>query len=305
MKYKMTVLREEFQIYQIVSIHYFEYMNDFIFAGESHNFWEFLYVDNGTVEITADREQLTLTQGEIIFHKPNEFHGVAAAGPTAPNLMVIAFDCGDPAMEFFEGRVLSVGITERELLAQILDEARANFSSPLGDPYLEQLVRAETPPFGADQLIKILLEQFLILLYRKHLPQRSVIPQRPDSRRKDDIYGTILAYFEDHISESLTVRQICRDNLTSPAQLKRAFKLHGDGGILRRFNLMKIEYAKQLIRNQQYNYTQIADQLGYASIHYFSRQFKELTGMTPTKYAASLKLHTEQPLKRNLTNGMQ
>lgn len=308
MKYKMTVLQEEFQIRQIVSIHYFEYMNDFTFAGESHNFWEFLYVDNGSVEITANREQMTLTQGDIIFHKPNEFHAVASSGATAPNLVVISFDCGDPAMDFFEERILSVGMAERELLAQILNEARANFSGPLDDPYLEQLVRADAPPFGSEQMIRTLLEQFLILLYRKHLPQRPVSVPKPDlrlaSRQKDDIYGIILAYFEDHISETLTIRQVCRDNLVSPAQLKRAFRLHGDGGILRRFNLMKIEHAKQLIRNQKYNYTQIADQLGYASIHYFSRQFKELAGMTPTEYSASLKQRTQQPLKRNLPQGL-
>lgn len=300
MKYKMTVLQEEFRIYQIVSIHYFEYRNDFTFSGESHNFWEFLYVDGGSVEITADRERLTLHQGDIIFHKPNEFHGLAATGPTAPNLMVLAFDCGDPAMEFFKNRVLRVESAERELLARILVEARTCFSSPLGDPYVEQLVRSEMPPFGAEQLIKTLLEQFLILLCRRYLPQNPALLPPAQTAKKDDLYAAILAYFEDHITESLTIRQICHDNLISSAQLKRAFRLHGDGGILRRFHLMKIEHAKQLIRNQQYNYTQIANQLGYTSIHYFSRQFKELTGMTPSRYATSLKQHTEQPLKRNL-----
>lgn len=299
MNYKMTALQEEFRIYRIISIHYFEYMNDFTFAGESHDFWEFLYVDSGSVEITAGRERLTLKQGNIVFHKPNEFHSVAATGPTAPNLMVLAFDCGDPAMEFFENRVLDVESSERELLARILVEARACFVTPLGDPYVEQLVRSETPPFGAEQLIKTLLEQFLILLCRRYLPQSPAPVQPVHSTQKNDLYGTILAYFEEHISESLTIRQICRDNLISAAQLKRVFRLYGDGGILRRFNLMKIEHAKQLIRNQQYNYTQIADQLGYTSIHYFSRQFKALAGMTPSQYAASLKQHTEHPLNRN------
>ena len=30
---------------KIFSIHYFEYMNDFSFEGESHDFWEFIFVD--------------------------------------------------------------------------------------------------------------------------------------------------------------------------------------------------------------------------------------------------------------------
>jgi len=52
---------------------------------------------------------------------------------------------------------------------------------------------------------------------------------------------------------------------------------------------MKIEAAKELIRTGQMNFTQISEKLGYTSIHYFSRQFKKVTGMTPSEYASSIK----------------
>ena len=52
---------------------------------------------------------------------------------------------------------------------------------------------------------------------------------------------------------------------------------------------MKISAAKELIRSNEMNFTQIADYLGYTSIHYFSRQFKKLTGMTPSEYSSSIK----------------
>ena len=57
---------------------------------------------------------------------------------------------------------------------------------------------------------------------------------------------------------------------------------------------MKIETAKQLIRNEQMNFTQIAETLGYSSIHYFSRQFRKLTGMSPSEYASSIKARSER-----------
>ena len=53
-------------------------------------------------------------------------------------------------------------------------------------------------------------------------------------------------------------------------------------GIIEFFTEMKVEFAKQLIRENQLNFTQISDFLGYSSIHYFSRQFKKVTGMTPS-----------------------
>ena len=42
------------------------------------------------------------------------------------------------------------------------------------------------------------------------------------------------------------------------------------------------------------NFTQIADSLGYASIHYFSRQFKKITGMTPSEYSSSIQMLSEK-----------
>ncbi len=57
---------------------------------------------------------------------------------------------------------------------------------------------------------------------------------------------------------------------------------------------MKIDFARQLIRDNDMNFTQISDFLGYSSIHYFSRQFKKITGMTPTEYATSIKALSER-----------
>ena len=55
-----------------------------------------------------------------------------------------------------------------------------------------------------------------------------------------------------------------------------------------------IEEAKQMIRQEQANFTEISDALGYTSIHYFSRQFKTFTGMSPSEYALSIKALSEE-----------
>ena len=128
MAYESITLNQEIIIDNIVSIHYFEYMSDFSFEGESHDFWEFLCVDKGAVNVVADTTTYTLNKGDIIFHKPNEFHNVKANNIIAPNLVVIAFECTSPAMDFFKNKILRVGQTEQTLLAQIIKEARETFS---------------------------------------------------------------------------------------------------------------------------------------------------------------------------------
>ena len=51
MMYKGTLLTDTISIHEVFTIHYFEYMSDFSFAGESHNFWEFVFVDKGEIDI--------------------------------------------------------------------------------------------------------------------------------------------------------------------------------------------------------------------------------------------------------------
>ena len=92
MAFESLNLNVELEISKVVTIHYFEYTSDYCFPGESHDFWEFLCVDKGEVNVLADERPYTLKKDQIIFHKPNEFHNVTANGITAPNLVVISFE---------------------------------------------------------------------------------------------------------------------------------------------------------------------------------------------------------------------
>ena len=105
MSYKSVSLQDVICIHEIYSIHYFEYMCDFSFPGESHDFWEFLCVDKGEVNVLAGEKFHALKKGDIIFHKPNEFHDVNSNGLIAPNLVVMSFSCDSPVMSFFEEKV--------------------------------------------------------------------------------------------------------------------------------------------------------------------------------------------------------
>ncbi len=84
MDYEKTLLKEEIVIKRIVSIHYFEYAKDYVFEGEKHDFWEFLYVDKGEVEVMAQSLGFKLKQGEIIFISPMNF---IMYGQTAKSLL--------------------------------------------------------------------------------------------------------------------------------------------------------------------------------------------------------------------------
>ena len=299
MAYKSVVLEDSVTINRIISVHYFQYMSDFSFPGESHDFWELVCVDRGEIDALAGDRRLTLKKGNILFHKPNEFHNVLTNGKVSPSLVVIGFECHSPAIKSFEDQLMSVQDTEKELMAQIIVEARNTFSGRLDDPYQEELIfNSEPLTFASAQLISHYLEQLMIHLYRRYfsysLPVRSS-RFLAEASSGNDTYNRIVRYMEEHLGERMTIDRICRDNLVGRSQLQKLFRDTKGCGVIEFFSMMKIDTAKQMIRDNQLNFTQIADRLGYNSIHYFSRQFKQITTMTPSEYATSIRLLSEKP----------
>ena len=283
-------LRKPLEIRKLYSVHYFEYTSDYAFSGETHDFWEFLYVDKGTIHVQRDGENLDLTRGEMIFHAPGEFHALSANGVVAPNLIVVSFACGSPAMEFFRGRVTSIGAEERVLLARIVGESRTIFSTALDDPRTNTLVARESVPFGGEQLLAAAMEELMIRLIRRGdaLAAKTTQPRQAQER-----IGDIVSYLEQRLDQPLSLQQICRDNLVGRAQLERYFHEQTGGGVIDYFNRMKIRAAREMIREGRLNFTQIAAKLGFQSVHYFSRRFRLSTGMSPSEYAESVKMLSE------------
>lgn len=290
MPYISTVLKPEFYIDKIITIHYFEYTENFCFKGESHDFWEFLCVDRGEVEVRADENIFSMKKNDIIFHKPMEFHAVKSCSNTAPNLVVCSFECKSEAMNFFNNKVLSVTDKDRLLLSKIISEARLAFSTPLHIPSVEQVILSPTAPFGCMQLIKLYLEELLIGFVRQETAPRirNSTPHTGEKLQQKTL-ERILQYLELHICDDLTVEMICNDNLIGRSYLQSVFHNEMKCGVMEYFNRMKIEVAKQMIRDKDKNFTEIADDLCFSASSYFSKKFKQITGMSPSEYASSIK----------------
>jgi len=65
MAYKSTQLRSSAIVKKVITIHYFEYMSDFSFPGESHDFWEFVCVDKGVIDVMAGDKRIPLKKHHL------------------------------------------------------------------------------------------------------------------------------------------------------------------------------------------------------------------------------------------------
>lgn len=278
-------------IEKLITIFYMELPKNFCYDGELHDFWEMVYIDKGEMICTADKNKFTLKSGEMTFHKPNEFHNLSGDNSVAPNVSILTFECKSRAMKRLEGKIFRLNAEEKSLLSAIFSEGLSCFRlvDPT-NPLLQKMELLDGSPFGSTQMVKNLLEIFLIRLCRNADALPKTMRQSYSIDGMDVPYDVkeILDFLHGNIYGRVTVADVAQALGKGESTVKQLFSVYRKSGIMRYYNSLKIREAKKLIREGHYNMTQIADLLHFDSPQYFSKCFKAGTKMTPSEYKSSI-----------------
>lgn len=290
-EYHKNLLETVFNITHVVNISYYKFPKNFKFTGESHDFWEFVYADQGELIITAGIKQYILKPGELVFHHPNEFHNIEANGNTSSNVVVISFICNSPAMKSFENKILFLDDYEKNCLKNVINEAQRSYKSLEKSPPLIHMIKREDAEFGTDQIIKNNLEQILIYIYRHgnsiQIKNRTI---RSNQKHEYELLTLqAIEFMENNISKKITLDYIASQLGISISYLNKVFKYQTGDSIISYLTKLRIDETKRLIQESNLNFTQISEKVGYENIYYFSKAFKKVTGMTLTEYSLSIK----------------
>ena len=276
---------------KIITIFYMELSKNFYYSGEKHDFWEMVYIDKGEMICTADEKRFILKSGEMTFHKPNEFHNLSGNSSIAPNISILTFECKSRAMKHFEGKIFRLSAEEKSLLSMLFAEGLSCYQlEDTYNPLLQRLKKITPSPFGSSQMTKNLLEIFLIKLCRntdivtKDMRQSYVIDGIDVPYNVKEIHD----YLKEHIYGKVTISALAKHLDKSESTVKQLFAQYRYGGIIRYYNALKIKEARKLIREGNYNMTQISDMLHFDNPQYFSKCFKAVANMTPSEYKASI-----------------
>lgn len=289
--YSATRLKDDIAISEIVTIHYFEFSKDYKFGGETHDFWEMVYVDNGELTVISGDIERRLKKGELVFHCPGEWHSLHADGINAAVAIVISFNCSSTAAKNLTGRKFTIGNAERLLLSEIITETQNAFDTPLSNLVTPKLHRKKGAILGAEQLIKLNLCKLIINILREELKGTYTVQKQNTDK---GLFGEIVDFLETNIDKALSLSDISHHAGISKTALKQLFYKEAKCGVNEYYIRLKIDRAKTYIRENNYNFTQISELLGYGSVHYFSYQFKKRVNMTPTEYSNSIKALTDE-----------
>ncbi len=292
-KFTRVSFDQLFDVEKIITIFYMEFSKNFQYEGERHDFWEMVYIDKGEMLCTADKNHFVLKSGEMTFHKPNEYHNLSGNNRIAPNASIVTFECKSPAMEYFEGKIFKLAPEEKAILSGLFAEGLSSFKLvDETNPLLQKLEKLPNAPVGGDQMTKNLLEIFLIKLCRSNDVLSKTMRR---SYLIDDVHvpyhvKEILDILNNNIYGKLTVADIASQLGKSESTVKSLFNQYKKSGIIRFYNSLKMEEAKKLLREGNYNISKISDLLHFDNPQYFSKCFKSFTKMTPTEYKRSIRL---------------
>ena len=270
---------------KVITIHYFEFDKNFRAQEEAHDFWELVYADKESIICTADDVHIPLAQGEMLFHKPNERHALFANGQKAPNVCIVSFECKSEAMRFFENKKIRPDKSFVSFLYSIVEEGKRTFDIPYSSPECKRMHLLKKPTLGGEQMIKNYLELLLINLMRS----LTETDKGNDIFLKENEFNSKLVKDTLHLLKKRVEGELCIDEICTAVGYSRAyifkeFKSRTGKSVMAYYTSLKMERAKQLLRERELSVHQIADRLGFDTPNYFSKVFRAHTGQTPTAY---------------------
>lgn len=266
------MLNRSFSIISLHTAFVEERAVDFYFKGEMHDFWEVVYVASGQIGVTEDERIYELEKGDIIFHRPMEFHKVWTRGTKKPRVFTMSFKTEGTVPPAIGDGIIHLNPAESSTFLNVFSAADMLLHSKFEKtPLVEQ-------KFSSD------LESFLIYLSC----ERTVDPTL--SRSTDaNRYREVIQVMQRHLSEDLSVDDIARLSHMAPSTMKNAFAKFSDCGVRKHFIRMKLAAAIPLLK-KGVSIAEISEQFSFSSQNYFAMVFKSELGESPTVYKKKLLL---------------
>ncbi|WP_256758824.1 AraC family transcriptional regulator [Cohnella sp. WQ 127256] len=241
-----------------------------------HEHFELCYLDEGNGQYKIDKTLYDFRSGQLLLTKPGESHYGLASKPDAFKLYYVGFK-----LDRFSALQLEC---YRIGMSRIADDPEGTVKSL----FVALINETEKSSKLADSMAEALLQQLLITALRRLYAQEpldpiSVKPLRAAILETMNRLHEAIRYDQD-IDALAAAIPISRSHLTREFKNTIGLPL---GEYIRNLCLSK---ATTELRETDKSVSEIAADLGFASIHSFSIFFKRFTALTPTEYRKSQRI---------------
>lgn len=244
-----------------------------------HSEFEINFIREGAAEFICGTDKFTSSKGDIIITQPNELHSIYPCEYTRQIYDTLVFSSdifgiSDSDRYFNECirplingsmRITAHITPKHHYYSELAMTAENIFSCAKGDtPQLDMLMRSE--------LLKLL---WLL---------ETEAEQGTSTGKYDSIIRPALEYIAEHFSENITVAQLAASVHLSESYFMNLFRKQVGLSAVEYISHFRIDTACRELIGTKKSVLEIAFDCGYRNISNFNRQFRKITGCSPTEY---------------------
>ncbi|MFX3633055.1 MAG: helix-turn-helix domain-containing protein [Candidatus Pristimantibacillus sp.] len=224
--------------------------------------FDLFYVWSGEGVVEVNGNHYTVGKGSCFLFRPGD-HTSATHNPQKPLVLTyIHFDTKYPVEEIPERyRELSDTVDFEYMLSRYV-----------------RLFLVKT--YAAEEEAVLVLKQLMIHLLRG---DRQTPVEKKDSNQLTEAIHEIANYVKQNPGIPHRVEDLAMRAQLSPRYFSMKFKEMIGMSVQTYMIQTRIERAQHLLMHAGMNVTEVADALGYRDIFFFSRQFKQYTGRSPSE----------------------
>ncbi|MDO7907013.1 AraC family transcriptional regulator [Paenibacillus sp. JX-17] len=224
--------------------------------------YDLFYVWSGEGTVVVNDVPFAVQKGSCFLFRPGD-HTHATHNPQKPLVITyIHFDVTEPVEDIPEPyRVLEDAFEFEHMLSRCVR---------LG---LDQ-------PYGAAEEVQLLLKQMMICLLRN---DREFPVERKVTHQLTEALLEVANYVRLHPGLPHRVQDLAGRAGLSPRYFSVRFKELIGMPVQTYIIQKRIERAQHMLQHAGMNVTEVAEALGYRDIFFFSRQFKQHTGKSPSE----------------------
>lgn len=261
---RLTVKELIGHYYVIKSPHYY-------FKGEKHNYYELTYVDHGSLSTVVEDQEFILNNYDLMIYGPRQFHDQQIKADTACSYLTLIFSLDIDDDSKLLNKVFHCDNQLYQTLKKFMTE------------------NTDSTPY-ANSLMLCHLQEIIILLlrYSSDNKEQPAITNNSYQYFQDELFQDIINFMDSNVTEPLTIEEICTKFNISRSSLQTLFKKNLDISPKNYMVNLKLKKSKELIHENKFTISEIAYMLGFSSIHYFSRTFKQHFDITPSEFAKKI-----------------
>ncbi len=236
----------------------FEQKEDFSFPLHIHSCFEIIVVLDGELHVTVGNNSAVLKRNDVALVFPNQIHGMKSECQSLHKLCVFS----KKLINFFN--IKTQNLIPRSPFFHIEDDVRKLF---------EQIEDS------ADICTVKGLLYILCGIFGKNAEYQEINGQNSDA-----LLYRMLEYVEKNFMGECTLKELAQEFNYDYAYLSKYFIRNVEMPFKEYVNRRKISEASHLLLTTDQSILEIAYHSGYQSLRSFNRNFKQLTGFTPSEY---------------------